>query len=82
MTEEYFKIAETRINQTVESSVTSADKQLSTQLPEGVQTTPNEKYEQGILEKIRNPDAAPKQKKTTTKKSKNVVNLFQDQLDK
>jgi hypothetical protein len=34
------------------------------------------------LEKIRNPDAAPKQKKTTTKKSKNVVNLFQDQLDK
>lgn len=76
MTKEYFDIATTRINQTVESTVTPADKQLSTQLPDGVQTTPDDKYEQGVLEAIRNPDAKPKAKKP--KKSKNVINLFDE----
>jgi site-specific DNA-methyltransferase (adenine-specific) len=60
MTEEYFKIAETRISQAEEAVVTTADRQLSTQLPDGVQTTPDKKYEQGILESIRNPEKAVK----------------------
>ena len=77
MTKEYFDIAQTRISQTEESIVTPADKQLSTQLPEGVQTTPDQKYEQGVLEAIRNPDAAPKVKKT--KKTKSVINLFDEE---
>ena len=77
MTKEYFDIAQTRISQTKESIVTPADKQLSTQLPEGVQTTPDQKYEQGVLEAIRNPDATPKVKKT--KKTKSVINLFDEE---
>jgi site-specific DNA-methyltransferase (adenine-specific) len=80
MTEEYFKIAETRINQTVESSVIPTDKQLSTQLPEDVQTTPDQKYEQGVLEAIRNPNATPKQPKVkkTSKKNSGLNPLFEE----
>lgn len=77
MTKEYFDIAQTRISQTEESIVTPANKQLSTQLPEGVQTTPDQKYEQGVLEAIRNPDATPKVKKA--KKTKSVINLFDEE---
>jgi site-specific DNA-methyltransferase (adenine-specific) len=67
MTQEYFTIAQTRIDQTEESTVTSTDKQLSTQLPDGVQTTPDQKYEQGVLEEIRNPGTAAKKIKTKSK---------------
>jgi site-specific DNA-methyltransferase (adenine-specific) len=63
MSEEYFNIAEERIDAAPWNTVAPSDKQLSTQLPEGVQTTPDVKYEQGILEGIRNPD---KKKKPAT----------------
>lgn len=55
MDPDYFKIAETRIESAEQSVVNPEDHQLTTQLPEGMQTTPNKKYEQGILEEIRNP---------------------------
>ena len=67
MTKEYFDIAEKRIQEAEESVVTPADRQLSTQLPEDVQTTPDQKYEQGILEAIRNPNQTPKPKKKSKK---------------
>lgn len=68
---EYFKISTTRINEAEENTVTPENKQLSTQLPEGIQTTPNEKYEQGVLEKIRDPNAVSKSSKAKkSKKSK------------
>jgi site-specific DNA-methyltransferase (adenine-specific) len=63
MSEEYFNIAKERIDAAPWNTVAPSDKQLSTQLPEGVQTTPDVKYEQGILEGIRNPD---KKKKPAT----------------
>jgi site-specific DNA-methyltransferase (adenine-specific) len=75
MSKEYFDIASTRINQTQESIVSLADKQLSTQLPDGIQTTPDDKYEAGVLEAIRNPSNTPKKKSKTLK---NVVNLFDE----
>ena len=53
MNKEYFSIAQKRIGRAAQGSVGSADPQLSTQLPKGVQTTPKEKYEQGVLEEIR-----------------------------
>lgn len=56
MDKEYFDIATVRINSAEVGQVTPADKQLSTQLPDDVQTTPNQKYEKGVLEAIRNPD--------------------------
>ena len=56
MDKEYFDIATVRINSTEVGQVTPTDKQLSTQLPDDVQTTPNQKYEKGVLEAIRNPD--------------------------
>jgi site-specific DNA-methyltransferase (adenine-specific) len=68
MTKEYFDIATTRITEAEENVITPADKQLSTQLPEGVQTTPDKKYEQGVLEGIRNPNK--------NKDSKPSVDLF------
>jgi site-specific DNA-methyltransferase (adenine-specific) len=52
----YFEIARTRIESTKFNIVSPIDRQLSTQLPDGVQTTPNEKYELGVLESIRNTD--------------------------
>jgi site-specific DNA-methyltransferase (adenine-specific) len=56
MDKEYFDIASVRINSAEVGQVTPTDKQLSTQLPDDVQTTPNQKYEKGVLEAIRNPD--------------------------
>jgi site-specific DNA-methyltransferase (adenine-specific) len=79
MTKEYFDIAETRITTAEENVVSITDKQLSTQLPEGVQTTPNQKYEQGTLESIRNPSATPKPKKVKKGKQPPPLNhLFEE----
>lgn len=65
MDPKYFEIAKTRINAVEENTVTPADKQLSTQLPEGVQTVPDSKYEDGTLEEIR---GTPKKSKPKVKK--------------
>ena len=68
MTKEYFDIASTRINDAGENAVSPSDRQLSTQLPDGIQTTPDQKYEQGVLEKIRNPTAVVVPKKVKNPK--------------
>jgi hypothetical protein len=49
-------------------------------LPEGIQTTPDHKYEQGVLEAIRNPNATPQQPKAkkTSKKTAGLNPLFED----
>jgi site-specific DNA-methyltransferase (adenine-specific) len=81
MTEEYFNIAKTRIDAVDENTVTITDKQLSTQLPEGVQTTPDQKYEKGTLELIRNPSSVqktPTVKKKKSKKEKPLSSLFKE----
>lgn len=62
----YFEIASTRINNAPSNVVGPEDKQLTTQLPEGMETTSSKKFESEILEKIRNPN---KPKKTLTKNS-------------
>ena len=67
----YFQIAKSRIDQAESNTVTPEDKQLSTQLPPGTQTTPNKKYEQGVLEAIRNPN-----KVQPTKEDTQFNNLF------
>lgn len=59
---EYFNIAKTRIDECVESTVTTTDKQLSTQLPDGIQTTPIDKHEPAVLDKIRNPNKVSEKK--------------------
>lgn len=69
MTEKYFEIAQARINQAGENVVTPDHKQLSTQLPDDVQTVPDEKYEQGVLETIRDPNAIAKPKAKPKKKA-------------
>jgi len=69
MTPKYFDIAQTRISQADENIVTPAHKQLSTQLPDDVQTVPDDKYEQGVLETIRDPGAAVKAKVKPKKKA-------------
>ena len=51
----YFEIAKTRIAGVEEGSVGPTNKQLSTQLPDDVQTTPKEKYEGNTLAGLRNP---------------------------
>ena len=79
MTEEYFTIAKTRIDTQQESTVTTEDKQLSTQLPDNVQTTPNQKYEQGVLDSIRNPNATPKQPKVKKTKEVPLSPLFKEE---
>lgn len=56
MQKEYFDIASQRIDAADFDIVTTSDRQLSTQLPDDVQTTPDQKYEKGLLEAIRNPD--------------------------
>jgi len=71
MTKEYFDIASARINDAGENLVSPSDRQLSTQLPDGVQTTPDQKYEQGVLEKIRNPTAVATPKKVKNSKGTN-----------
>lgn len=63
MDQGYYNIAQERIDAAEWNTVTATDKQLSTQLPDGVQTTPDVKYEQGVLDGIRNPD---KKKKPTS----------------
>lgn len=75
MTDEYFKIAEKRINEAPESTVSITDKQLSTQLPDGVQTTPDQKYEQGVLDEIRNPDKKKIVKSKGKPKKQSTVEL-------
>jgi len=72
MTQKYFEIAQTRIGQAGENIVTPDHKQLSTQLPDDVQTVPDDKYEQGILENIRDPAAVAKPKKAKPKKKAEV----------
>jgi site-specific DNA-methyltransferase (adenine-specific) len=67
MSQEYFEIARTRIDSVESNKVSPLDKQLSTQLPDNVQTTPDKKYEQGVLEKINNPEAKKKVQKGKTK---------------
>jgi site-specific DNA-methyltransferase (adenine-specific) len=69
MTEKYFEIAQARISQADENIVTPDHKQLSTQLPDDVQTVPDDKYEQGVLETIRDPAAVVKAKVKPKKKS-------------
>lgn len=67
----YYDIAERRISEAEEGIVTPENKQLSTQLPDDIQTTPDQKYEQGVLESIRNPDKEPKSKKKDVAKMAN-----------
>ena len=55
LNKEYFDTAEKRINLTEANTVHPDDVQLTTQLPENMQTTPDKKYEYGVLESIRNP---------------------------
>lgn len=55
--QKYFSIAQTRIDSAISNSVTKLDHQLTTQINADLKTTPDKKYEQGILEKIRNPEA-------------------------
>lgn len=69
MSKEYFDIAERRISEAEESVVTAADRQLTTQLPDGMQTTPDQKYEKGVLESIRNPGTPPKDSKKSKKET-------------
>lgn len=72
----YFEISQTRIAAAEENVVGPDDRQLSTQLPEGVQTTPDQKYEQGVLEVIRDPNAVPKTPKVKKpKKDKTVAKI-------
>jgi hypothetical protein len=56
---EFFKIAEARINSAPVGTLAPSDKQLSTQLPDDVQTTPDENYEGELLTKLRNPTPPP-----------------------
>jgi site-specific DNA-methyltransferase (adenine-specific) len=72
----YFEIASTRINAAEENSVTPENKQLSTQLPSGIQTTPDEKYEQDVLETIRDPEhVSKKSAKSSSKTKKNLEEI-------
>lgn len=50
---EYFSIAVQRISAVEADSVTTLDKQLTTQLPPGMQTTPSTRHEPNILAQIR-----------------------------
>ena len=69
----YFKIAKTRIDSAEENVVAPEHKQLSTQLPDGIQTTPDEKYENGVLETIRDPSATPRIKKSKKDKANKLA---------
>lgn len=70
----YFEIAQTRITAAEENVVGPDNRQLSTQLPEGVQTTPDEKYEQGVLEEIREPGSTKKAKAKKVKPQPKIGN--------
>jgi site-specific DNA-methyltransferase (adenine-specific) len=54
MDEEYFEIAKTRIDSAQSHCVSSKDRQLTTQIHPDMNTVPEQKYEKGILEQIRN----------------------------
>jgi len=75
--EKYFSIAQTRIDSAISNSVTKLDHQLTTQINADLKTTPDKKYEQGILEKIRNPEAkgSPNKSKSSSADS-TFGNLF------
>jgi site-specific DNA-methyltransferase (adenine-specific) len=82
----FFDIAKTRIDAAEENVVAPCDRQLSTQLPDGVQTTPNQKYETGILEEIRDPGTVEskktkKNKKKLSKPQTKFVDIFSSQDD-
>lgn len=63
MSKEYFDIASRRITEAAAASVSPTDVQLSTQLPDDVKTTPDQKYESDVLESIRNPNKTPSKPK-------------------
>jgi site-specific DNA-methyltransferase (adenine-specific) len=69
---EYFDIAKTRIDAAKENVISTKDKQLSTQLPDSIQTIPKEKHEKGVLESIRN--SSEPSKPETTDTSETIVN--------
>lgn len=79
MTLEHFTTAKTRIDTQPESTVTPEDKQLSTQLPDNIQTTPDQKYEQGVLDSIRNPNAVAKPAKAKKAKEVQLSPLFKEE---
>lgn len=79
MTQEHFATAKTRIDTQLESTVTPEDKQLSTQLPDNIQTTPDQKYEQGVLDSIRNPNAVAKPPKAKKTKEVQLSPLFKEE---
>lgn len=60
---EFFEIAKTRIDSVEENIVAPSDHQLTTQLHSDMKTTPDKKYEQGVLEKIRDPNYQDKKDK-------------------
>ena len=68
MTSEYFEIAKTRIESAEESIITTDDRQLTTQLHPDMITTPKKKYEQNVLEIIRNPNWVDKKTKKNNPK--------------
>lgn len=70
--QKFFDIAKIRIDSVEENIVTFSDKQLSTQLPEKIQTTPDKKYETGVLEEIREPGSSTNKKKSKKAKPKTV----------
>jgi site-specific DNA-methyltransferase (adenine-specific) len=74
---EYFAIAKSRIEATEAAIVGPENKQLSTQLPEGIQTTPGEKYEQGTLEKLRDGTYSSEEPDTSTDVQKNPLFKFE-----
>jgi hypothetical protein len=76
----YFNISKIRIDQVSENIVSISDKQLSTQLPDEVQTTPTEKHEQGVLESIRDPEKAKSKLENKGKKSKKQKLLINNSL--
>ena len=77
MTSEYFEIAKTRIESAEESIITTDDRQLTTQLHPDMITTPKKKYEQNVLEIIRNPNWVDKKaKKEQSKEDLDPSNLF------
>jgi site-specific DNA-methyltransferase (adenine-specific) len=75
MSEQYFQIAQTRINSADWDIVKPEDKQLSTQLPDSIQTVPDTKFEQGVLEGIRNPDKKQKPKKDEPSLNDNLFEI-------
>ena len=54
MDESYFEIAKTRIDSAQSHCVSPEDRQLTTQIHPDMNTVPEQKYEKGILEQIRN----------------------------